>query len=242
MDYEREEIEIDLREIFHVLKKKILIIILSAVLFAAGSAVYSFFLADPVYESTSRLYILTQSTSITSLADIQMGSSLALDYLELIQSRPVVEDVIENLNLDEDYEELLAKITVENPADTRILNISVQDTGARRATQIANELSEVAKKRISDIMQTDEPSVVEVAHRPDAPVKPEKAKNIMIAFLLGAILSAGVIVVMYVFNDKIRTTEDIERYLGLNTLAVVPYEGKSKKKKKTKRKAGKADK
>ena len=130
---------------------------------------------------------------------------------------------------------------MENPADTRILNISVQDTDARRATQIANELSEVAKKRISDIMQTDEPSVVEVAHRPDAPVKPEKAKNIMIAFLLGAILSAGVIVVMYVFNDKIRSTEDVERYLGLNTLAVVPYEGKGKKKKK-KRKAGKADK
>ena len=63
----------------------------------------------------------------------------------------------------------------------------------------------------------------------------------MIAFLLGAILSAGVIVVMYVFNDKIRSTEDVERYLGLNTLAVVPYEGKGKKKKK-KRKAGKADK
>ena len=242
MDYERDEIEIDLREIFHVLKKRVLIIILTAVIFATGSAVYSFFLASPVYEATSRLYILTQSTSITSLADIQMGSSLALDYLELINSRPVVEDVIENLDLHEDYEELLGKISVDNPADTRILNISVQDTDARRATQIANELSEVSRKRISDIMQTDEPRVVEVAHTPEAPVKPEKTKNIAIAFLLGAILSAGVIVVMYVFNDKIRSAEDIERYLGLNTLASVPLEGKGKKGKAKDHKARKAGK
>ena len=242
MNHERDEIEIDLREIFHVLKKRFLIILLTALIFAAGSGVYSFFIADPVYESTSRLYILTQSTSITSLADIQMGSSLASDYIELIKSRPVVEEVIENLNLDMEYEDLLNELTVTNPTDTRILNISVQDTDAALATKAANEFSKVAKKQISDIMKTDEPSVWEVAHRADDPIKPEKAKNIAIAFILGAILSALVVIVMYVLNDRIKGAEDIEKYLGLNTLAQVPLEGKGKHKEKqhkSKKKGGK---
>lgn len=239
MNHERDEVEIDLLEILQVLKKRILIIILTALIFAAGSGVYSFFIADPVYQATSRLYILTQSTSITSLADIQMGSSLATDYLELIQSRPVVEKVIRNLGLDEDYESMLGKLTVENPADTRILNISVQDTDAATATEAANEFSKVAKKQISEIMKTDEPSVVEVAHTPDDPVKPEKAKNVIIGFLLGAILSALVVIVNYMMNDSIKSTEEIERYLGLNTLASVPFDGKKKEKpRKVKKKKG----
>lgn len=242
MNHERDEIEIDLREIFHVLRKRFLIILLTALIFAAGSGVYSFFIADPVYEATSRLYILTQSTSITSLADIQVGSSLANDYLELIQSRPVVEEVIETLDLDVEYEDLLGKLTVVNPADTRILNISVQDTDAAVATKAANEFSRVAKKQISDIMKTDEPTVVEVAHRPDSPIKPEKMKNIVVAFLLGVIISALIVIVTYVLNDKIKGAEDIEKYLGLNTLAQVPLEGKSKHKEKhhkSKKKGGK---
>lgn len=242
MNHERDEIEIDLGEIFHVLKKRFLIILLTAVIFAAGSGIYSFLIADPVYESTSRLYILTQSTSITSLADIQMGSSLAADYLELIKSRPVVEEVIRNLDIDMEYEEMAEKLSVINPTDTRILNISVQDTDAALTTKAANEFAKVAKKQISDIMKTDEPSMWEVAIYPDEPIKPEKAKIIIIAFLLGAILSALVVVVMYVLNDKIKNAEDIERYLGLNTLAQVPLEGKGKhkeKRKKSKKRGGK---
>lgn len=238
MNHERDEIEIDLREIFHVLKKRFLVILLTAMIFAAGSGVYNFLIAEPVYESTSQLYILTQSTSITSLADIQMGSSLALDYVELIKSRPVVEEVIDKLDLDLEYEELLEKLTVTNTADTRILKITIQDTDRAMTTQAANEFSTVAKKQISKIMKTDEPSVVEVAHLPDEPIKPEKTKNVAIGFLLGAFLSALVVIVMYILNDSIKTQEEIERYLGLNTLASIPLESKKKEKRRKSKKKG----
>lgn len=238
MNQQREEIEIDLRDIFHVLKKRFLIILLTAMVFAAGSGVYSFFIANPVYESTSKLYILTQSTSITSLADIQAGSSLALDYVEMIQSRAVVEEVIDNLDMNMEYEELLGKLTVTNPADTRILNISIQDTNAALTTEVANEFSKVARKQISKIMQTDEPSAFETAHLPEEPIKPEKAKNVAIAFLLGAFLSALVVIVLYVLNDSIKDQEDIERYLELNTLAAIPLENGKKKEKRHRLKKG----
>lgn len=238
MNHDRDEIEIDLREIFQVLKKRVLIILLTAIIFAAGSGIYSFFIAEPVYQSTSRLYILTQSTSITSLADIQMGSSLAQDYLELIKSRPVVEEVIRNLNLDVEYEEMLEKMTLTNPPDTRILNISIQDTDAAMTTKVANEFSKVAKKQISDIMKTDEPTVVEVANYPSDPIKPEKAKNILLGFLLGIFISAGTVIVMYVLNDSIKNADDIEQYLGLNTLASIPFEGSKKEARRKLKKGG----
>ena len=232
MTQEREELEIDLREVFYVLKRRILIILLTAFIFAAGSGVYNFFVATPIYEATSKLYILTQSTSITSLADIQVGSSLALDYVEMIQSRAVVEEVIDNLDLDMEYGGLRGMLTVENPTDTRILNISIQSENASLATEVANEFAEVAKKQISRIMQTDEPSLFESAHTPEALIKPEKTKNIMIAFLFGAVLSSLVVIVMYVLNDSIRGQSDIERYLQLDTLAVIPLQEGSRRNKK----------
>lgn len=240
MNQQREEIEIDLRDIFYVLKKRFLIILLTAMVFAAGSGVYSFFIANPIYESTAKLYILTQSTSITSLADIQAGSSLALDYVEMIQSRAVVEEVIDNLDMNMEYEEMLDKLTVTNPADTRILNISIQDTDAALTTEVANEFSNVAKKQISKVMDTDEPSVFETAHLPDTPIKPEKTKNVAIAFLLGAFLSALVVIVLYILNDSIKDQDDIERYLDLNTLAAIPMGNEKKKEKRHRfRKGGK---
>lgn len=239
MDHQRNEIEIDLREIFYVLKKRILIILLTAMLFVAGAGIYSFFIAEPIYESSSKLYIVSQTTSITSLADIQVGSSLALDYIELIQSRSVVEKVIADLDLDMDYQKLLGMMTVTNPVDTRIIDISIQNPDAALAAKTANDFSKVARKQISDIMKTEEPTVFETAQVPNQPVKPEKMKNMGIALLLGLFLSALVIIIKHILNDTIKNQDDIERYLGLNTLATVPYDDVRKKEPKRKRRGKK---
>ena len=242
MKHENDVVEIDLRELMHVLKKRILIILLSAVIFAGAAGIYIFFVATPVYESTASLYILTQSTSITSLADIQMGSSLAVDYVELIKSRPVVSQVRKNLNLDLSNAALLNMLTLENPADTRIIRITVRGSDKAQNTAIANEFASIAKRQISSIMKTDEPTTVENAVDPKSPIAPDKQKNIMMGFLLGALLSAGVVIAMHLLNDSIRNREDVERYLGLNTLAEIPLEGGTDPKKfdKVKKKRAKA--
>ena len=230
MRYEKDEMEIDLRELFYVIRKRILVIILTAVIFAGAAGSYSYFIADPVYESTSRLYIQTQSTSITSLADIQMSSVLASDYVVLIQSRTLCQEVIDNLDLDMTYKELKACMTVTNPEDTRILNISVRGTDPRETTEIANEVARVAKKKISDVMKTDEPSLWETAIVPKEPIKPEKAKNTVLGGMIGAFLAALIVIVLHLMDDAIRTPEDVERHLGLITLSSIPQEGESKKK------------
>ena len=230
MRYEKDEMEIDLRELFFVIRRRILVIILSAVIFAGAAGSYSYFVADPVYESTSRLYIQTQSTSITSLADIQMSTVLASDYVELIQSRTLCQEVVDNLNLDMTYRDVQKCMTVTNPEDTRILNIAIQGKNPQETTAIANEVALVAKQKISDVMKTDEPSLWETAIVPKQPVKPEKIKNTVLGGMIGAFLAALVVIVLHMMDDAIKTPEDIERHLGLTTLSSIPQEGETKKK------------
>lgn len=221
---ENDEIEIDLIELFYALKKKIAVLVLAALIGAGLFGAYSFLIAQPVYESTAKIYILTQSTSLASFADIQISSSLAKDYEEMIFSRPVVLQVKQNLDLDYDYEEIREMLTIENPADTRVLNISCRSNDMNEARDMANEFATVSKRQISDIMDTDEPTFFEKAVINEDPVKPEKAKNIIIGFLVGLIIAAAIVIIRYMLNDSIKSEEDIERYLGLNTLAAIPNE------------------
>ena len=221
---ENEEIEIDLLELFFVLRKNIVAIILASLIGTAVFGAYSFLIAKPVYESTAKLYILSQSTSLTSFADIQISNSLAKDYEEMVFSRPVVMQVAQNLNLDYKYGELKGMMTVNNPADTRCLNITCHSNDMQEAADIANEFATVAKRQISEIMDTDEPALYENAIANENPIKPEKLKNMIIGFLLGFIIACGIIIVRYMLNDSLKSEDDIEKFLGLNTLASIPNE------------------
>lgn len=225
---ENGEIEIDLIELIYVLRKNIVVIIIAALIGTGLFGAYSFLIAKPVYESTAKLYILSQSTSLTSFADIQISNSLAKDYEEMIFSRPVVMQVAKNLNLDYEYEELKEMVSIENPIDTRCLNITCQSTDVQEAADIANEFATVAKRQISDIMDTDEPSLYEGAIAETEPIKPEKLKNMIIGFLLGFIIACAIIIIRYLLNDSIKSEEDIEKFLGLNTLAAIPNEKSQK--------------
>ena len=233
---EQNEIEIDLLELLYVLRRRILIILLSTFLAAGIFGAYSAFLATPIYESTSRLYILTQSTSLTSLTDIQVGTSLTQDYKELITSRSILEQVSKNLGLNVTYEALLQRVTISNPANTRIIGISVQDVDPDRAKAIADELANVSRDNISSIMSTDAPSIYEYGYVTNRPVSPNILRNTVIGALLGAFLSIAFVSVLYIMDDTVKTSEDVEKYLSLNTMASIPLRDSADKQKGDKKK------
>ena len=160
-----------------------------------------------------------------SLTDLQMGSSLANDYEELIKSRPVVEQVAENLDLDVTYGELLGHLSITNKDNTRIIQIQITYPDPVAAKEIANEFVAVSQKRMSQIMKVDEPTVVEEAIEAKGQSSPNNVKNILIGAVLGLLLSIGYIVIRNILDDTMRTADDIEKFLKLNTLASVPEEG-----------------
>lgn len=221
-----DEIEIDLLELFHVIRARLWIIILTGILTATTAGLISNFLLTPIYTSTTKLYILNKSTSITSLAlqDLQLGAQLTQDYMVLVKSRPVVSQVIENLELNMKYEEMVNLISISNPTNTRILELTAEYPDPYLAKRIVDEFAAVSTSRIAKIMDTSEPTVVEEGFMQTNPSSPNVKKNIVIGGFIGVFLAAGIIVVLYLLDDTIKDSDDIEKYLGLNTLGLIPVE------------------
>lgn len=224
MEKQSDEIEINLLELLGVLQARLFSILMAGLILAALFGLGTLFLMEPHYQSTSKLYIVGQSSAITSLADLQTGAQLTQDYMVLVQSRPVLEKVIDNLGLDMQYEDLRALVSLNNPQDTRILEVTVTYGDPYMAKEMVDEVSGVSASRIASIMNVDAPTIAEYGHLESSPSSPSLKKNILAGGLIGILCSGLVIVVLYLLNDTIRTEEDVEKYLELNTLALIPIE------------------
>ena len=223
------EDEIDLVELFYLLWGHAWQIILCLVLGAGLALGYTKLLVTPLYQATSSIYIVSASNnSVVNLTDLQIGAQLTADYQELILSRPLLEDVIENLELTNGEGEpmstaaLSRMITITNTDDTRILKVTVTSPGPQESADIANELIDQACIYLPQIMETEEPNLVEEAIPPTQKSSPSTAKNVVLGGLLGACLACGVLVVRYLMNDTFVTPDDVAKYLGVQPLAVIP--------------------
>lgn len=219
-----EEVEIDLIDLFYLLRSRLWLILLSGIVIASIVGMVSSFLLTPIYTSTAKLYILSKSTSLTSLADIQLGTQLTQDYMVLVKSRPVVTQVIDNLDLDMTYEGLSGIISVSNPTNTRILVIQAQYPDSLVAKKIVDEFADVSKSQIAQIMDAEEPTIVENGYASPFPSSPNITKNIIIGALIGIIATSAIIIVLHLMDDTIKDSEDIEKYLGISTLGLIPIE------------------
>ncbi len=219
----QDEIEIDLIEVFGILIGKMWLIIGSGLLFALAGFLISRYLITPVYESTTKIYILnkTENASIT-YSDVQMGTQLTKDYAELIGSRYVLEKVIEELSLTMEYDELYKKISVETPSDTRIVSITVESIDPAQAMEVANCIREVASTHIQNVMDIDAVNVVETANFPVDKAKPSCVKWALAGGILGCFIVCAVLLIRCLLDDTIKSSEDVEKYLNLSTLALIP--------------------
>lgn len=210
-----DEIEIDLGGIFHALLHWLWLILVVAL--AAGVLGYSIarFVLPAEYESTTSIYVLDRSSGeSTTYSDLQVSSQLTADYQELIKSRYVIEKTIDDLDLASQgftYDSLYRAISVESPSNTHILVVTVTDTDPERAQKICNEVREVAAKHIQNVMKIDAVNVVDEANHPEERSSPSYSKW-------------TAVFVKFISDDTIKTTEDVEKYLGLYTLAVIPLD------------------
>lgn len=232
-----DEIEIDLAEVFRRMLARLPMMLAAGLLTALIAFFVSRFVMAPAYESTTKIYVLSrQENSSVTYSDLQMGTQLTQDYAELIQGRYVLEQVAEILSLDMSYEALRGMVSVSVPDDTRIISISVSDSDPVRAMEIANCIRETATVYITDVMDIEAVNVVETAFLPTRKSGPNVKLITLLGGLLGIFAIAAVAVTEYLMDDTIKTAEDVERYLELSTLAMIPLsenekQGRRKKKK-----------
>lgn len=245
-----DELTIDLAELFGVLWHWIWLILLVALLFGGAAFAFSKFVIPEEFQSTTKIYVLDKESGSggqSTYTDLQVGSQLTKDYAELITSRTVIEKVIADNHLESvyDYKEFLKKVEVNTPTDTRIVSITVTDTNPALAQALADDIRVEASDLIIDTMQINAVNTYEVANLPTEKSAPSCSKWALIGALLGALLVGGIVTLQYILDDTIKTSEDVEQYLGLSTLALIPLDEniggaeKSKGKKKKNKDNGK---
>lgn len=216
-------IEIDILYLLRKLWRKKFFIVFVGLLVGTIALLGSVFFIKPKYTSTTRIYVVSRSsdTSLTN-QDLQAGSYLVNDYKEVITSSEVLSSVIDQEKLSMSASELSKDIAVTIPTDTRVISISVTDTDAQRACDIANTVREVAAEKIKAVTKVDDVTTLESATKPSHPSSPNVKKNAVIGALAGAFLAIVGILVAEVLDDRVRRPEDIEETLGMTLLGVVP--------------------
>ena len=245
---QNDEVEIDIGHILSILWEKILIIIATGLIVGLAGFLISKFLITPKYESETKLYVLNRANdSATTLSDVQLSTQLTKDYQILVTSAPVMNQVIKELKLDMKASELASTISVDTPSDTRVLQITVTSDDPQRAKVIADKVAEVSSEKICDIMKIEQVNVIEEGSISEQPAVDTVQKWTLIGLALGIVLSCAVIIVRSMLADTVKTTEDVEKYFNLSTLAVIPISegmddgvGKNKKAKKAKKKKSKS--
>ena len=162
-----EEIEINLWEICLVLVHNLALSISAGIMAALGVFLFTQLVITPSYESTTKIYILNkQENASVTYSDIQLGTQLTKDYAELIQSRFVLEEVVQGMGLNLTYEQMKEKVSVTTPTDTRILAITVKDSDPVMAMKMANAIREAAAVHIMNVMDIQAVNVAETANMP----------------------------------------------------------------------------
>lgn len=222
--YYEDEMEIDLKELFFALSQKWYLIGLSVFLCAVLGLLSAMFLIPEKFESRTSIYIYNQQSENMTYTDLQTGSTLTKDYEVLVKGRTVLESAVEALDLDLTYEEINSMVTVNVPANTRIVEIVVQTTDPYLSRDIADAVREISSKNISKVMGVDAVNVVEKANLPEKKCSPSITKFTLLGAVAGLVISCGIIIVLFLLNDTIRTQDDVEKYLGLSTIGIIPLD------------------
>jgi capsular polysaccharide biosynthesis protein len=221
----KDEVEIDIREICSILLHKLWIIIIIGAVMAAIVGLINMYLITPMYESTTKIYVMhRQDESKTTISDLQTGAQLTQDYRILVTSRPVMEKVIDDLMLDMKPKELAGMIYVVNPEGTRIIEISVASNNATQAKLIADDVAKVSSEQMVNIMEMEKVNIVEYGDIATEPSSPDIKRSTVFGGITGVLITSIVIIVIHMLNDNIKTSEDIEKYLHITTLGIIPLE------------------
>lgn len=223
---DRDMEELDLREIFYVLWKRMWIIVLTSILAVLVSGIVSIFFLDDIYSSSTTLIVSKQTGSTNSnemnLSDVNLARNLVGTYSVILKSNRVLERVISDLDLDMRISNLKSNIDVRSEGNTEIIRISVEDTIPERAMDIANTLSVVFKDEVKTLLNMDNVQVIDTARTSYSPIRPNVKKNVALALVVGLMVGIVIVFVIEFLDNTIKTSEDIQKYLGLPVIGMIP--------------------
>lgn len=228
--------EINLKELFDYFVSKWFMVALAAVACVVFGAVYTIFFKTPLYNSYTTMVLTTnnENTNINqsiTQSDITLNKNLISNYRVIMKSHSILNQVINNLNLNMTTDELKKMVNITTEDDTEIIRISVNGTDKEIAKDVANEIARVFSNDVARYYSIKNVAIVDYAEVSNNPYNISLLKTVVLAMLIGVVLSCAVIFVMFYFDTTIKSTDDIETKIGLPTLGVVPLKYMPKEKK-----------
>lgn len=222
--------EIDLTELFDYFFRRVYIIIITALVFLVGGLTYTVFLKEPLYKSDVNVILVSKNSQSSSLqSEIAANQKLAATYRELVTSRSVLNEVIEDLDLTYTVSQLQKMISVQNVNETEIIKITVSSSKPKEAKEIANIIAVKFQDEVKDIYNLENVSIIDKAVLAKEPYNINVVKESIIYIALGVVLSCGVIFVIYYFDNTIKSIDQVEKRLGIPVIGTVPMVGKKDK-------------
>lgn len=215
----------ELKEYFDIIKKRIWIIIILTIITTSVAAFVSFVMIEPVYQSNTTVYVGKKIDNQVGIVynDLLLGSHLVKDYRELVKSRLVSNTVIKELSLFKmSASQLSAKLGVNLKNETRIIEITAQDSDPKIARDIADKVAEVFKEKAIELMNVENVQIIDKAVVPINPIKPRKQLNVMIAMFLGVMAGLGIIFLIEYLDNTIKTPEDVQQHIGIPVIGTIP--------------------
>lgn len=228
-----DEIEIDLWELFQILLKNWLWILLSTLGCAILGLLITMFLITPKYRAEATMIVNTRQDQTATVTNDQITSAQKLvdTYSIIIRSRRVIDPIMEKLNIEDDYESFVKNIMVESVNDTQVMSIQVENKDPETALQVVQEIVDRAPGAIISTVEAGSVNVVSEPYvNSEVPVSPSKLKNTAIAAFIGLFVSSGAFLLIAFLDNTFKSEEDIQKQLGLVTIGIIPTTESCKKK------------
>lgn len=217
-----EEIEINLGELFQLLKKNIKSIIISILFCTMLLGIITVFVINKKYESTSRLFLKPDVTEgIADYSQINSNNLMVNNYVEMIKGNNIQGIAANELNMD--VEEINSCLSVTNEPDTQIISITAKTTDPALSKDIVDAVVKTFTKEAKEKLNVNNITVVDEAEIATDPVSPSLKLNLAVGALLGAFLSIGYLFIKFMLDTHIHNKEEVEKYLGIPCLGSVPY-------------------
>lgn len=218
-----DEVEIDLGELFKVLKKNILLVLVISLLCAAIGLVSSMFLISKKYSSEATIYITPKVTEQGTIDynSIQTNSRMVNNYMEILKGETILAKVADQVGM-ESYSEVLDTLTISNPENTELISVSSETTNPELSQQIVSLVISTFTEDMMDILNLNNVTIINDAKVNEDPVSPSVPKYTILGLAVGLVISCGYVFITFLFDKRLRTREEAENFLGVPVLATVP--------------------
>lgn len=215
--------EIDLLELFRAVLKYIKLIIVLCIVFGLGGFLVTKFLITPTYTASTSIYLTPQINDTGSLDyNSQMANSkLVTNVVNLMTQNNIMSEVAKDVGL-ENASSVKKCISVTNESNTEIITVTATTTDPKLSKDIANDTVDTFINTMQKNLNVRNIEIVDKAKLSYIPSGPNIKKNTMMASLVGGVIGVGYAVLKFLLDNRLRTKEEAEKYLGIPVFAEFP--------------------